>query len=403
MDEFQAAVKEEAVGHILPFWQGMKDQTYGGFYGRMGEDLVIDPYSSKGGITTARHLWSYSHAYNVLGDETYLTLASHAYDFFDKHILDQQEGGMLWMVDYKGEVEDDRKHVYAQAFGIYALSEYYKATKEKTVLDRAYQLFELIESKGYRSEVGTYGEEYTRAWVVKDNEMLSENGVTATITTNTLLHVLEGYTVFYDITQDPRVEEALIKIIELFVHKIWNRKNHHMRVFFDDQWEELIDLKSFGHDIEATWLLDRAIEVVLSHKSADDIASDLFLSEGQQFVDEIAKQIAKVATNVDGSLNNEAENGIVDRNRIWWVQAETLVGFYNMYDRTKDQVWYERSLQVWHYIKEQLVDSRKEGEWHYGIKDDGSLMDGAVVEPWKTPYHNLRACLEIYTRIGKEA
>lgn len=388
-------VKQEAINHILPYWERLADYEYGGYYGYVDHQLVLNKNYDKGGIATARILWSFSAAYQCFGNKEYLEHATHAYTFLREHFLDRVHGGMYWMVSYDGKVADDRKHVYAQAFGIYGLSEYYKASKDKTALEEALKLFYLIEEKGFDRELQAYGEEYNLDWSPKENIMLSENGVNAAITTNTLLHILEAYTVLAKITVPMGigiVKERLRFLVDLFVAKIWNHTTNHMKVFFDHRWNELIDLRSFGHDIEATWLLDRALTVL-------ELGQD---RRYKAFVTEISKQILTVAVHNDGSLLYENDRGKIKTERVWWCQAEALVGFVNRFADTQDTMWYQAAEKLWNYIQSTIIDTRENGEWYYSVDENGSPLGGPITEPWKTPYHNLRCCIEVYTMLSKE-
>lgn len=221
--------------------------------------------------------------------------------------------------------------------------------------------------------------------------MLSENGVTATITTNTLIHVLEAYTRFHQVTQDIKVKERLKFLVDTFKDKIWNKETSHMRVFFDADWKELLPLKSFGHDLEATWLYDLALKE-LSFDNDKNYSG---------FILDIGEKIMEEAVDQDGSLYNEAELNHVDKTRVWWCQIEGIVGFINLFTRTKDIRYREAAEDMWKYTMEELVDTREVGEWRYAIEAHGTISEKDVVEPWKTPYHNLRGCLEIVKRLEK--
>lgn len=388
-------VRTEAINHILPYWMRLQDVKNGSYFGYVGQDLVVNESYQKGGIATARILWSFSAAYNLFGDKMYLEHARHAYHFLCEHIMDTENRGMNWMVNYDGTVVDGRKHVYAQAFGIYGLTEYYRATGDEKVFNQAMELFELIETKGFDTVLNCYGEEYDVGWRKKENEMLSENGVQASITTNTLLHILEAYTQLAEVALPFGIEvvkERLQFVVDIFVDRIWNKKIDHMRVFFDQGWNELLDLRSYGHDIEASWLFDRALSVL--GKSSDKNYVD--------FVERIASQILAVAVDGDGSLLYEMEKGKVNTDRIWWCQAEALVGFCNMYVRTQDSVWLNATKRIWEYIKLNFIDQRDGGEWFYSLDSKGNLLGSPITEPWKTPYHNLRCCIEVYKLLQNE-
>lgn len=376
--------------HILPFWMQLKDEKYGGFYGMVNYDLQIDKNSVKGGIATARLLWSFSAAYRVLKKTVYLDLAKHAYQFLTEKIYDKEYGGLYWMVDHQGEPVDTRKHIYAQSFGIYALSEYYRVTKDLKALALAKKLYLIIEKQGYDFKNNAYLEEFTRKWDFKPNEMLSENNVLADLTMNTHLHVLEAYTNLYRVWPEESLRVCIIRLLKTFINQIYNPKIKHLQVFFDSQWNSLIDLQSYGHDIEASWLIDEAMQVIgWEHSDFLDM------------IKEIADCIITCAVMEDGSLINEKEGDQIDFTRIWWVQSEALVGFLNIYERTGQQRFFCHVQRLWDYIEKNFIDQRKGGEWFWSIEADGRPTPRAIVEPWKTPYHNTRACLELIERLEK--
>ena len=390
MQQLQKKVKKEVMDHILPFWMQLKDEKYGGFYGMVNYDLQIDKNSVKGGIATARLLWSFSAAYRVLKKTVYLDLAKHAYQFLTEKIYDKEYGGLYWMVDHQGEPVDTRKHIYAQSFGIYGLSEYYRVTKDLKALALAKKLYLIIEKQGYDFKNNAYLEEFTRKWDFKPNEMLSENNVLADLTMNTHLHVLEAYTNLYRVWPEESLRVCIIRLLKIFINQIYNPKIKHLQVFFDSQWNSLIDLQSYGHDIEASWLIDEAMQVIgWEHSDFLDM------------IKEIADCIITCAVMEDGSLINEKEGDQIDFTRIWWVQSEALVGFLNIYERTGQQRFFCHVQRLWDYIEKNFIDQRKGGEWFWSIEADGRPTPRAIVEPWKTPYHNTRACLELIERLEK--
>lgn len=381
--ELQTHLKEK----IIPFWQSLRDGEFGGYYGYMDFDCKIDKAAAKGCILHSRILWFFSACYNAIKYERCLEFASHAYEFLKKSFWDDEFGGLYWMVDHKGNVIDSTKHVYVQAFGIYGLSEYYKATQHKEVLDYAKKLFDILE-KVCKKENG-YTEQFTRNWRAKENRFLSENGVIASKTMNTHLHVLEAYTNFYKVYKSEDVQRALEWIVRLFIEKIYDKTTGHFKVFCDEAWENLIDAVSYGHDIEASWLLDEAAKYLKDEKLKEK-------------VEQIILKIAEITLNeaFDGqSLINEKVNGRVDKSKIWWTQAEAVVGFFNAYQKSKDPKYLDAALNTWKFIKDHIIDKRGGSEWYWKVNEDLTVPSMPIVEPWKCPYHNGRMCLEIIKRV----
>lgn len=385
-------IKEHLTGTIIPFWQGMRDNEYGGYYGLLSYDLKLNRKAVKGCILNSRILWFFSNAYGLLKDEALLREADHAYDFMDKYCLDKVNGGVYWSVAYDGNVEEGMKHTYNQAFAIYALASYYRVSKKEQALKKAKALFELIESKCCDGK--GYLEAFTEDFQPIDNEKLSENGVMAEKTMNTLLHVFEAYTELYDVTKDERVGEKLRWIMDIFAEKVFNPVLRRQEVFFDANWNTLIDLHSFGHDIESAWLIDRGC----------DVLQDAAYTEKMRAVTkELESCVYEKAFN-GHSLANEAENGVIDTTRVWWVQAETVVGFYNAWQKAPEHKEYLQAAEAqWQFIKEHVVDKREGSEWFGYLREDGSPIEGReIVEPWKCPYHNGRMCIELIRRMSAQ-
>lgn len=381
-------IKQELTNHIMPFWMNLKDEENGGLYGKVDYDLNVDKKAHKGGIITSRFLWTFSAAYRVSKDEKYRKYADHLYEFLVNKVYDNEYKGLYWLVDYKGNPADTRKHVYCQSFGVYALSEYYRATKKTEALDMAKDLYDLIEEKGFNPEINAYKEEFDREWNEAPNESLSENGVMADITMNTHIHVLEAYTTLYKAWPNEQLKERLENLLSILYNKMYNKETKFLDVFFDKNWNSLIDLKSFGHDIESSWLIDEAMKAI-----------DVETPEYLQMVIDIAYNIADYAIDEDGSLMNEEEPGKLDRTKIWWVQAEAIVGFQNAYERTKDEKFLKLMDDLWEYTKNNIVDKRKNGEWLWSVEPDGSPTKRNISDPWKGSYHNGRFCLEMIERV----
>lgn len=373
---------------IIPFWKKLRDDENGGYYGYMDHDLKVDKKAVKGCILNSRITWFFAKAYMTLKDESLLEEAKHGYEFMQKYCVDKEKGGVYWSVAYDGTPEDTTKHTYNQAFSIYALSSYYDASGDEEALKTAMDLFHIIEGR-CMDEIG-YKEAFDREFKEIENDKLSENGVIAEKTMNTLLHVFEAYTELYRVSKDADVKKRLEWILDTIADKIYNPKLHRQEVFFDREMNSILDLHSYGHDIETAWLIRRGTDI-LGEKSYEDKMLPIVL--------DLTSQVYKVA--FDGSsLANECEKGVVDQNRIWWVQAETVIGFLNGYALAPEHTEYlEAAKAEWNFIKEHVVDKRPGSEWFWDVNRKGeSVDDKPIVEPWKCPYHNGRMCMEVIRR-----
>lgn len=388
MKELKKEVREHLQKSIIPFWKSLRDDAYGGYYGHMGHDLAVDKHAVKGCILNSRITWFFANAYLTLGDESLLLEARHGFEFMKKYCLDQEHGGVFWSVKYDGTPEDTTKHTYNQAFCVYALSSYYDASKDEESIRIAQELYELIENK-CRDE-GGYLEAFDREFHPMENDKLSENGVIADRTMNTLLHVFEAYTEFYRVTGKKEVKERLKWMMDIIADKVYNPKLHRQEVFFDSEYNTLIDLYSYGHDIEAAWLVDRGVEIV---------GDPEYEAKMTPVTKDLTEQVYETAYK-SHSLANECERGVVDTDRVWWVQAEAVVGFLNGYQRDKTRPQYlQAAKDIWQYIKEYLIDTREGSEWYWLLDEKGTpYKNKPIVEPWKCPYHNGRMCMEVIRR-----
>lgn len=385
-------VREVLEDNILRFWiDRMQDDEHGGFYGRIDNNNLLHADADKGAILNARILWTFSAAYRVLRNPVYLEMASRAKRYFIDHFIDPEYGGVYWCLDYKGRQKDTKKQFYAIGFAIYGLSEYARATGDKEALMQAVRLYHCIEEHARDREQGGYIEATTRDWQPIADMRLSEHDANYPKSQNTHLHIIEPYTNLYRIWPSEELEESLRHIIKIFTDRILNPKTNHLDLFFDMDWTRSTEqLESYGHDIECSWLI---------HEAALVLGDRDVLSRVEPIVKMVAKASEKGLT-ADGAMIHEANltTGAVDDDLHWWVQAEAVVGFVNIYQHFHDNSAFEKALHLWRYIKDNLIDY-KHGEWYWSRHSDGSLNtidDKAGF--WKCPYHNSRMCLEILER-----
>jgi mannobiose 2-epimerase len=390
---FSQQLQEELTGNILPFWMAHTvDKVNGGFYGALTNDLQIHNEVPRSAILCARILWTYATAYRCYGDEHYLSMAKWAYDYLERAFLDHDYGGLYWTIDYKGKPVFDRKHHYAKAFGIYGLSEYYRATHEPQGLALAQELFSLLEEHAYEPEYGGYIEGSSREWEKLEDMRLSDRDLNCRKSMNTLLHILEAYTNLLRVWDDAHLMAQHRALIETFLEHVIDPATGHFKLFFDDAWHSLLDNMSFGHDIEGSWLL---VEAAGMQNDAQ------LLEQVRQAAVGIAAAVLRDGVEGDGSIPYEANSaGLVDPEKSWWVQAEAMIGFYNAYQLSGQEPFAQTSHQSWEYIQNRLVD-RQHGDWFKVLTRDGTPMsDSYKVGPWECPYHHSRACFEMMDRLG---
>ena len=386
MSQFTEEIYQALTGRIIPFWRSLRDEEQGGFIGRVDFDLTRRPEADKGCILNSRILWFFSECYLYLKDDALLSDARHAYAML-KRMTDETNGGVYWALRADGQVADGTKHTYNQAFAIYALSAYYRASGDQEALRRAEDLFRVIE--GRCRDEGGYLEAFTADWRPESNEKLSENGVMASRTMNTLLHVMEGYTGLYQAHPTREVRSRLLEIMDIWEKHIWNPALRRQEVFFDHEYRTLIDLHSFGHDIETSWLADRTLNL---------LGDDLLTARVRPKLLAMADHTLSAAF-TDHGFANESERGKINQKRIWWVQAEALLGFLNAWEHTGENRYRDAVLAQWAYIRDVLTDPRPGSEWFWYVHEDGAPgSDEPIVEPWKCPYHNGRMCLEVLKR-----
>ena len=416
----KAEMQDVLQQNILRFWlEKMIDHENGGFYGRIDANEVLHPEAEKGAILNARILWSFSAAYRVLGNPEYLEAATRAKDYFIEHFIDKEYGGVYWSVDYKGNPLDTKKQFYAIGFAIYGMSEYARATGDREALECALQLFDCIEEYALDREYNGYIEACTREWGKIADMRLSELDANFPKSQNTHLHIIEPYANLYRCLKELqastscdyvpvigsvlpvdvavsmetliRVEAALRNVITIFTDYILNPETHHLDLFFEMDWTRGAGhLESYGHDIECSWLM---------HEAALVLGDPQVLEKVEPIVRMVAKASEK-GLRPDGSMIHEANltTGHVDDDLHWWVQAENVVGWFNLYQHFGDEQALQRAVQCWEYIKTQLIDW-EHGEWHWSRHPDGSLNNvDDKAGFWKCPYHNSRMCLEIIER-----
>jgi cellobiose epimerase len=395
--EFDAAVYrrravDELRGNILPFWLRHARDPQGGFWGSVDNQLQVDPDAPRGVLLTTRILWTFSAAYRRYGDRAYLEMATVAYADLCTRFWDQRHGGLRWSTTAAGEPLDRRKQIYAQAFGIYALSEYYRVTRRASALARAVTLHRLIEQHAHDGTHGGYFETFTADWRRVEDETPGFTGRAITKSQNTMMHVMEAYTNLLRVWPEAGLTRKHSELIELVATRMVDESSGHMRAYFNADWTPAADVFFFGHDIECSWLIVEAAEGFDDHLKPRIRALAI----------DLARLTAREGIDVDGGLLYEASPaGVLVTDKHWWAQSEAVVGFLNAWELTREAEFLDAFVKVWGFIEARMID-RVNGEWFGSVTRDGQVLaDPPRIGFWKCPYHNARACMELDERLAR--
>ncbi len=392
LESLGRSVQAELEGNLLPFWSSRAtDTSHGGFIGWMSRDGQVNPKASKGLILNARLLWTFSALYRFNQDTRWRDLAQRAAVYLVEYFWDASHGGVVWRVDAKGSCLDDKKKIYGQAFYVYALAEYYQAVGDETSLERARELFGLIETHSHDEANGGYVEVCNHDWSPAEDLRLSDTDMDEKKSMNNHLHLLEAYTNLYRVWPEANVRSQLVELLDIFAQRIADPATAHLNHFFDESWQPRSDDYTFGHDIEASWLLCEAAEVL------DD--PDVTSRVREQAL-RLARIVLAEGVDHDGGLCYRGQHGhITDPNREWWPQIESVVGFLNAYQLSDEPRFFDAAGEAWRYVERKFVDT-EHGEWFWRIDPLGrpDPIEPKVSE-WKGPYHGVRGCLEILKRL----
>jgi mannobiose 2-epimerase len=392
LNQLKTEVTENLTKNLLPYWSKyMVDNVNGGFYGRISGTDQVFPNEDKGGILNARILWTYSAAYRVTKDTSYLRLAKRSKDYIMAHFIDREFGGAYRSVKATGEPSDTRKQTYTQSFFIYGLSEYSRATGDKEALKTAMDIFECFEKYAYDKEFNGYFEVFTREWQRSRDRLIGEKDDKDEKTMNTSLHLMEAYANLYRVWPDQRMKERLKNMVEIFLDRIVDKETSHLINFMDRNWNSTSTIDSYGHDIESSWLI---------YEAATLLKDPALTARARATCIKIADAAAE-GLQPDGSLVYEKNlsTGHVNTSRSWWAQAETIVGYMNAYEMTGKEKYLDYSIKNWSYTKNHLVDN-KNGGWFQSADASGATGRGDKGGFWVCPYHNGRMCLEVMERVS---
>ncbi len=394
LEALRDSLARDLVSNVLPFWMRRVLDDGSGFQGFVAEDGSVDPFAPMGGVLAARLLWTFSAVSRLTRDDAHRMAADHFHAWVIERFWDGEHGGTYWMLDHAGRPLATRKQTYALAFTAYALAEYHLVTGKQEALEQALRLFRTIEEHAADRQHGGYFEARSREWGPLEDVRLSEKDLNAPKSMNTHLHVMEAYANLTRTSAAPAVRDRLREVIALHLEKIVDPVSGHLRLFFDEGFTPVSRGVSYGHDIEASWLIVEASErtgdaalVARARTNAVRMAG-MTLEEGSD------PAHGGIYADID-------EEGRLDTEKHWWMQAEAIVGFLNAFEVSGQERFLDAAERCWAFVDRFLVD-REFGEWRWRVAADGSRIPGLPkVEPWKCPYHNSRAALEVMARVER--
>jgi mannobiose 2-epimerase len=389
--------KEEVLAeheNILKFWEKYTvDEENGGFIGQIDSDMKKQTEADKGVILNSRITWAFSAAYRFNKNSNYLKLATRAYNYLIDKFYDHDNDGVYFMIDYKGNPTIVRNQVIAVAFVTYAFSEYYIATEKKEALDYALKLFNSLELYALDKELNGYFDAFSNEWEKLEDMRMYPGDKNATKTMNANFHIMVAYANIYRVYKDDKVKKALKNLIEVLLDKIVDVQRGSCNLFFDSNWNIVPSDDNYGLDIEASWLIWDAAQVLNDQKLIEQI---------RPIVLKMVEHSLKYGYDMDGGMMNEGndKDGVLNTYKSWWVQAESVIAFFNAYQMTNENKYLANALLTWDFIKKYVIDYEY-GEWYgtVGKDDHKPNLEESKIGPWKCPYHNSRMGLQIAERI----
>lgn len=392
MELTKETVQKQLDERILPFWLSLEDKAQGGFYAKVAADLSIDKQADKSAILMTRYLWALSAAYPVSETKGLLEAADQVYQFIVDYLLDEDQQGLFWSVSYDGQAKVTQKHIYVQSFAIYAFSEYYKVSQKESSLKLAIDLFNLIESKAYLADDSGYHEEFTSDWQPHSATLMGPKGEATYYSTNALLHLLEAYTNLYQVYPDSRLSKRITHLLALFKEYIVSEEGHCYTEFHRD-WTPLNSDISYAHDIETAWLLYRSLEVLEKTNDSDYVA----------LVQRIVQSVLEEGLDDQGIILDHYHSGQKSQIKQWWSLAESVIGFYDAFSRTKEVQFKRLAQSHWEFIQAHLMIPGQLSEWLPHVDESGQVVETkstSLSDGWKGPYHTVRMYVEMLGRLS---
>lgn len=392
VEELRQKMEAELRNNILPFWlKHAVDEEFGGFRGRIKHDLTVDARAPKGLILNTQILWTFSRAFRFYREPAYLSAAQRAYEYLACTFWDRKLGGVYWLVDHQGIPMDSRKRIDGHAFAAYALAEYSHASGDREALGKAMRLVERMEVVGHDAKHGGYFESFERDWKPALKQRPSGADLEERKSANTHLALLQAYTALLRPNENPLIRLRLRELVEIVLDRMIDPAAQHVTLSFDPEWRTRSEKISFGHGIQASWMLCQAAETLADGPLLERVREAALL---------LAQAVFEQGIDDDGGVLHFCGPGAnIDSDKHWWVQAEAVAGFVNAWQISGWDHYLIAAERIWEFVEQHMVD-REHGEWLWIASEPGAARaERDKAGPGKGPLPNSRACFEVMERL----
>ena len=398
--EVESNLQHEILDKFFPI---TADEKSGGFF----EDYSLDWKRRDGGnksiVYQSRLTWTSAQAAIRFPEkaEMYLAMTRRGAACLAEKMWDKQAGGFYWTIGPDGQPLEPTKQMYGHAFGIYALAASYQATKDPSSLDLAKKGFQWLElhahdnlNLGYFENIGPDGKPPTTG----------TNSVGAAAnqkSMNSSIHILEALTGLYQVWPDPLLKTRVQEMLDICLNKIYSEPGY-LTQFLTLDWKRTPSPDSFGHDVEAGFLMVEAAELLGN-------GNDPRIWTAARHLTDHAQQYGWDATRGGlydlGPMNAD---GVVTGNlrteKIWWVEAEhlnALLLLHEHFGKETPQYW-DAFLKQWDWITRFQID-HTHGGWWPTVRADGTPASRVKADMWTECYHQARGMLVVSERLRKMA
>ena len=341
-------------------------------------------------VDHARLVWlfSFSHCKGYDTGGAYLAAAERGYRFLVEHFFDRERGGFYWATDRAGTAVNDAKILYGQAFVIYGLVEYARASGDADALRQALHLHEVVNEQLRDREFGGWREHGARDWSpLSTGDRRAGIDVIGRKSGDTNIHWMEALAELYEATGDDGVRRSLVEVLDVSRRHLFPANPERTHAYCYPDWTpdtSIVNAWAFGHNVEFAWLMigaERALEVEPSWPHFFD------------YVDHTLR--AGFDHRRGGVYRSDAVDGSVEiTDKVFWVQAEMVAALTDALIQREDSRYVTALAQLLAFVERHQTD-RTDGIWLHTVTERGGRRNPRKSGPWKVGYHEVRAVVKL--------